>query len=457
MTKTKTLERAEAEAAFVAWLDRCHFMAPDIRYIAQGEAREGREMNVVTAEEHVPRPELRRTLGLAHAVLYGLGVTIGAGIYVLISVAAGQAGMSAPLAFLGAAVVMGLSAASFAELGTRMPVSASEAAYVEKAFSVRWITVATGLLVIATAVVSGATISAGSAGYIGTVIPLSPRWIIAGVVLTMGAVACLATATSITFAGIMTVVEVGGLVLIVGAGFFEAHDLVARLPELWPVRTLNEWTGVFSTAMIAIFSFIGFEHLVNISEEMKTPTKTLPRALFLTLGFTAVIYALVLWVAVVAVPPQELAASPAPLALVFERLTGMPLLTLTAIAIVATLNGIIVHMIMIARVAYGLAMQGNLPAALGRINRHTGTPILATGIGIVAILIFALFVPLEGLAKLTSQCTLGLFALVNLALIRIKRSEPAPPAGIFVCPLWVPIAGLLASAALLVIDVVIFG
>ncbi len=414
-------------------------------------------MNAVGVGEDGTRGGLRRSLGLLHAVLYGLGVTIGAGIYVLISVAAGQAGMSAPLAFVGAAAVMGLSAASFAELGTRMPVSASEAAYVERAFSVRWITVGTGLLVIVTAVVSGATISAGSAGYIGTVIPLPARWIIAGVVLTMGIVACLATATSIAFAGIMTVIEVGGLALIIGAGFFEAHDLVARLPELWPGETLVAWTGVFGTAMIAVFSFIGFEHLVNISEEMKTPTRTLPRALFLTLGLTAVIYALVLWVAVVAVPPPELAASPAPLALVFERLTGMPLLTLTVIAIVATLNGIIVHMIMIARVTYGLAVQGNVPSVLGRINRHTGTPVLATLAGIVAILVFALFVPLEGLAKLTSQCTLGLFALVNLALIRIKLSEPAPPAGIFVCPLWVPFAGLLASGALLVIDILIFG
>jgi len=401
--------------------------------------------------------KLRRTLGLMHAVLYGLGVTIGAGIYVLISVAAGQAGMSAPLAFIGAAAVMGLSAASFAELGTRMPVSASEAAYVENAFSVRWITVTTGLLVVATAIVSGATISAGSAGYVGTIIPLPAPWIIAGVVLTMGAIACLGTASSIAFVGVMTVIEVGGLLLIVGAGLFEAHDLVARLPEMWPGNVPAAWFGVFGTTIIAVFSFIGFEHIVNISEEMKTPTTTLPRALFLTLGLTAVIYALVVWVAVVAVPPAELAASPAPLALVFERLTGMPLLTLTAIAIVATLNGIIVHMIMIARVMYGMAAQGNLPNVLGGINRHTGTPVTVTLIGVFAILGFALFVPLEGLAKLTSQCTLGVFALINLALIRIKMSEPAPPAGIFVCPRWVPFAGLLASAALLAIDLVFFG
>jgi amino acid transporter len=412
---------------------------------------------MANAQTDVGAPKLRRALTLTHAVLYGLGVTIGAGIYVLISVAAGQAGMSAPLAFFGAAAVMGLSAASFAELGTRMPVSASEAAYVDKAFSMRWLTVGTGLLVVATAVVSGATISSGSAGYVGVLLPLKAPWIIILVVVAMGVIACMATASSITFAGAMTVIEVGGLLLIVGAGFLEADDLVARLSEMWPGVNPATWLGVLGTAMIAVFSFIGFEHLVNISEEMKTPATTLPRALFLTLGLTAVIYALVVWVAVVAVPPAELARSPAPLALVFERLTGLPLLTLTAIAIVATLNGIIVHMIMISRVVHGLAQQGNLPRTLGRINPYTGTPIVATALGVVAILTFALFVPLEGLAKLTSQCTLGLFALVNVALIRIKWTESAPPLGVFVCPRWVPFAGLVTSSALLVIDIVIFG
>lgn len=414
-------------------------------------------MDVGDLESSRPDRKLRRSLSLTHAVLYGLGVTIGAGIYVLISVAAGQAGMSAPLAFLGAAAVMGLSAASFAELGTRMPVSASEAAYVDKAFATRWITISTGLLVVVTAIISASTISSGSAGYIGVLVPLPGTWIITGVVVSMGMISCMATVSSITFAGIMTVIEVGGLLLIVGAGFFEAHDLVARLPEMWPGGNPAAWLGVFGTAMIAVFSFIGFEHLVNIAEEMKTPTKTLPRALFLTLGLTALIYAFVLWVAVVAVPPAELAQSPAPLALVFERLTGMPLLTLTAIAIVATLNGVIVHMIMISRVIYGLAEQGNLPRALGRVNRHTGTPVVATLVGVLAILVFAVFVPLEGLAKLTSQCTLGLFALVNLALIRIKMTETsAAPAGVFICPVWIPFAGLIASASLLFIDVVLF-
>lgn len=94
-----------------------------------------------------PPQALKRSLTLLLALLYGLGVTIGAGIYVLVGLAAGRSGMHAPLAFVLAAVVMSFSAASFAELGTRMPVSASEAAYVEKAFNRPWLSLIMGLSV----------------------------------------------------------------------------------------------------------------------------------------------------------------------------------------------------------------------------------------------------------------------------------------------------------------------
>ena len=400
-------------------------------------------------------PRLARSLTLTLAVLYGLGVTIGAGIYVLVGVAAGRSGMHAPLAFVGAALVMAFSAASFAELGTRMPVSASEAAYVQAAFKREWLSLAVGLLVVATAMVSAATISVGSAGYVGVFLPVSAPWIISGVVLAMGIVACLATVQSITFAGIMTVVEVCGLGLIIIAGLGHGTEVFTRLPEIWPsAGDQAAWIGIAGTALIAVFAFIGFEHLVNVAEELKEPSRTLPRALFLTLGLTALFYAVVMWVAVTAVPPHELARSSAPLALVFERLTGLPLVTMSAIAIVATLNGVIVHMIMIGRVIYGLADQGSLPKVLARLNPVTRTPVFATTIGMCAILVLALSVPLTGLAEWTARFTLLIFAIVNVALIRIKRRGEAPPAGAFICPLWVPIAGLVSSVLLLVLDLI---
>jgi len=226
-------------------------------------------------------PRLARSLTLTHAVLYGLGVTIGAGIYVLVGVAAGRSGMHAPLAFVGAALVMAFSAASFAELGTRMPVSASEAAYVQAAFKREWLSLAVGLLVVATAIISAATISVGSAGYVGVFLPVSAPWIISGVVLAMGIVACLATVQSITFAGVMTIIEVSGLGLIIIAGLGQGTEIVTRLPEIWPsAGDQAAWVGIAGTALIAVFAFIGFEHLVNVAEELKEPSRTLPRALF---------------------------------------------------------------------------------------------------------------------------------------------------------------------------------
>ena len=401
-------------------------------------------------------PRLVRSLTLTHAVLYGLGVTIGAGIYVLVGLAAGRSGMHAPLAFTGAALVMAFSAASFAELGTRMPVSASEAAYVQAAFRLDWLSLGVGLLVVTTAIISAATISVGSAGYVAVFLPIPAPWIISGVVLAMGAVACLATVQSITFAGVMTLIEVAGLVLIIAAGLGYGTDVVTRLPEIWPsAGDTTAWVGIAGTALIAVFAFIGFEHLVNVAEEMKEPSRTLPRALFLTLGLTALIYGVVVWIAVTAVPPEELARSSAPLALVFERLTGLPLVTMSAIAVVATLNGVIVHMIMIARVIYGLADQGSLPKVLTRLNSVTHTPLLATAIGVGAILVLALAVPLAGLADLTARFTLVIFVVVNLALIRIKSRNEAPLLGTFVCPRWVPFAGLVSSVLLLAIDLIV--
>jgi len=399
-----------------------------------------------------PAPEpkaLLRSLSLTHAVLYGLGVTIGAGIYVLVGVAAGRSGMNAPVAFLIAALAMGFTAAAFAELGTRMPISAGEAAYVETAFDRKWLGLIVGLLVVVNAVITAATISSGSAGYIAVFVPLPDVWIIIGVVVAMGAVACMGTAQSIAFAGVMTLIEIGGLLLIVGAGLISEDAVLTRLPEMMPTGDPASWMAIGGTAVIAVFAFVGFEHLVNIAEEIKEPSRTLPRALFLTLGITTVLYVLVMWISVVVVPPLELAASTAPLATVFMRLTGLPLVTMSAIAVVATLNGIVVNMIMIARVLYGLSARGSLPEAFARLGARTGVPLLGTVVGAGAILVLAVAIPLGGLADIAARGTLLIFTIMNAALIRIKMRNRSVPAGIFVCPMWAAVGGLTSSIALL--------
>src|SRR5690606_30564035 len=117
--------------------------------------------------------------------------------------------------------------------------------------------------------------------------------------------------------------------------------------------------------------------------------------------------------------------------------------------------GVVVHMIMIARVLYGMARQGLLPARLGTVSSRTGTPLFTTGIGVAAILALALALSLGGLADLAAKGTLVIFAVINLALIWIKRAEEAPPSNVFVCPFWVPWAGFASSMALLAADFVL--
>ncbi len=373
--------------------------------------------------QSAPGVPLKRSLSLLQATLYGLGVTIGAGIYVLIGAAAARAGMYAPIAFVLAAILMALTAASFAELAGRMPVAAGEAAYVRDAFQSDKLALFVGLLVVAVAVVSAAAISVGSAGYIGVFIAWPETILIAVVVLAMGAIAGWGIKQSVIFAGVMTVIEVGGLLLLILAGVASGPELVTRLPEaLPPLGNGAVMVGLMGTVMLAVFAFIGFESLANIAEEVRDPQRTLPRAIFLTLALSTLLYVLVVWVALVAVPSEELAQSKAPLALVFERLTGASPRTMSLIAIVATLNGIIVQIIMASRVLYGLARQGELPGFFGAVNGATQTPINATAVTTALVLVFAVLLPLHHLADLTSRITLVVFALVNLALIRIKAS-----------------------------------
>jgi len=393
------------------------------------------------------------------ATLYGLGVTIGAGIYVLVGAATARAGMYAPLAFLLAALLMALSAASFAELAGRLPVAAGEAAYVREAFRSDRLAAGIGLLVVAIAIVAAAAISLGSAGYIGVFLALPEPVLVAGVVMAMGAIAAWGINASVSFAGVMTVIEIGGLLMLVGVGMAMEPDLVRRLPEaLPPLTDGSAFSGIVGATLLAVFAFIGFEGLANVAEEVRDPRRTLPRAIFLTLAVSTLLYVLVVWVALVSVGQAELAASKAPLALVFERLTGASPRTMSAIAIVATLNGIIVQIIMSSRVLYGLARQGNLPGALGAVSKATRTPLVATAVTTTLVLSLALALPLQHLADLTARLTLVVFALVNLSLVRIKaRERPTEghtPAG-FVAPTWVPWAGFAGCVVLLILDAVL--
>jgi amino acid transporter len=388
---------------------------------------------------------LRRRLSLPLLVLYGVGITIGAGIYVLIGAVAGHAGRYAPWSFVLAAVTMALTVGSYAELATRFPVSAGEAAYVRAAFHSRLASTLTGLLTVVIGIVASATVAIGAAGYIGQFVVWPPALIVALVLAALSAVAAWGILESVLIASLFTLIEAGGLVLIIAAGLYAGLPLADALSPPPPAML----PGIGYASLLAFFAFIGFEDLANVVEEAKAPHRDIPRAMVLTLAISTVLYVAVAAIAVAAVPPQALAASHAPLSLVFRAVAQVSPATISAIAIVATLNTILAQLTMAARVVYGMAQQGDLPGFAGRVHPKTATPLIATALIGAATLMLALFVPFERLAESTSIATLAVFALVNLSLLRLRLRKHHTHGPHVRVPLWVPAAGLASCCAMM--------
>jgi amino acid transporter len=393
----------------------------------------------------VTEPTLRRSLTLPLLVLYGLGTTIGAGIYALIGKAAGRAGLYLPFSFLVALALASFTAFSFAELAARLPRAAGAALYVREGLRSDRLSLAVGAMVIAAASISAAAIANGAAGYLGVFVAAPRPLLVILFVLVLALIATWGIAESVAAASLVTVLEIGGLCLVIAGGAAGIAGSETRLVDLVPPLDTTVWAGVFAGAVLAFYAFIGFEDMVNVAEEVKDVTRTLPLAIVITLAATTLLYFVLAVVAVLAVPPAELAAAEAPLALVFARGSGLSGEFVGAVAVLAVLNGALIQIIMASRMLYGLAEQGLVAAAFGRIHRRTRTPHLATAAVSAGVLALALAFPIETLAETTSLVMLTIFAFVNLALLALKRRRP-PPAGVFAVPLWVPAAGATVSA-----------
>jgi amino acid transporter len=392
---------------------------------------------------------LRRRLGLPLLVLYGTGITVGAGIYVLIGEVAGHAGTFAPWSFVLAGAVMALTVASYAELSTRFPVSAGEAAYAMAAFRSRSFATTIGLLSVAIGVISSAAVALGSVGYIQQFIPLPQYLIVLAVLALLGAVAAWGILESVLLGSVFTMIEVGGLLIVIVAAVYTDLPFAAAITTLPPVNAAA-LSGIAFGGLLAFFAFIGFEDLANIVEEARVPHRDIPRAMVLTLLISTVLYVLIAAIAVSAVSTQRLSSSAAPLSLVFHEFAGVSPATISAIAIVATLNTILAQLTMAARVIYGLAREGSLPSVLARVHPRTRTPLAATAFVVIAIVPLALLVPLTPLAELTSLATLAVFAVVNLALLRFRYRGVESLVPHITVPIWVPTIGFATCAAMIV-------
>jgi len=392
------------------------------------------------------QPELKRALGLTSLTLYGLGTIIGAGIYVLVGAVAGRSGMSAPLAFLVAGSLAAFTGLSYAELGQRLPEAAGAAAYAREGFKSHWMGRLTGFMTLAVALVAAASVARGGAGYLLTIIDIPLPVASGGVIVLFTLLACWGVKESVYAAAAMTVVEVGGLLVVIFVGGPALVDFGVRAPEMWPAN-MAAWGGVMGGAFLAFFAFAGFENIVNMAEETKDVGRTLPRAVVLSIIVSAVLYMLVISISVLSIAPEFLAESNAPLCLVVDC-EKSTMAFFAPIALIATLNGVLIEIVLMARVAYGMARRGWLPKIMSDVHLGRRTPLKATMIVGAIVFVLTTLVEFEMLAKATSAMLLVVFLVVNLSLIRLKQLDPAPNLA-FRVPNWAPVAGAFSSIVLL--------
>lgn len=398
-----------------------------------------------------PELQLNRSLSMGLLTLYGLGTTIGAGIFVLIGKVAGTGGALAPLSFVIAAVIAGLSALSFAELSSRFPESAGEAVYVKEAFNSNKLALLMGLGVAAAGIISTATIVVGFSGYLADVVSV-PRGVAeVGITLLLVAVAIRGIRSSVTLAAMITLIEIGLLLIVI---FFGASPELGQGVEKMVVSigtsSTAAWYGVVYGVILAFYAFIGFEDIVNVAEETRNASRVVPRAIVWTLVVTTILYLAVALVAVAAAPRDELAASTAPLTLVFERVSGLPGHWVSIIAILSVLNGALIQIIMVSRVLFGLSRRLWIPGMLGYVHPKTRTPANAILVGGAAVILLSLTLDLERLAAATSLLTLIVFGTVNAALLRIKHIQRAVSDDTFLVPAIFPVLGILSIAGIAV-------
>jgi basic amino acid/polyamine antiporter, APA family len=395
-------------------------------------------------------PQLKRTLSLGLLTLYGLGTTIGAGIFVLIGKVAGAGGELAPFSFLLAAAIAGLSALSFAEFSSRFPESAGEAIYDKEGLNNSTLALAVGLTVTGAGIVSTATIIVGFSGYLADVTSVPRNGAQVAMILLLAAIAIWGIRVSVSVAALVTLIEIGVLVVILGFGVLGSSEALAPDP-LSPstVPSTGVWSGVIYGALLAFYAFIGFEDIVNVAEETRDASRIVPRAILLTLAVTTLLYVAIAHLAVSTVAPATLATSDAPLTLLFERVSGLSGESVTFIAIVSVLNGALIQIIMASRVLFGLTRRGWLPGPMSYIHPKTRTPVIAIIACAIAAIVLSVSLPLENLALATSYLTLLIFIAVNAVLLKLKR-KPASHThrGFVVSPL-VPVLAIASIGALI--------
>lgn len=389
---------------------------------------------------------LSRRLGVFEMTATGVGIILGAGIYVLIGEAAGLAGNGVWLPFLISAIAAAFTGLTYAELASRFPKAGATFEYTRRAFGPRVGFVA-GWTMLFAAMIQVSAVGIGFSGYLSDITSVPRIPVTVGLISVSAVVLWLGVRESVRVGILFAMIEAFGLILavVVSAKFVGDIDYL-------------EFAGGFPDVMrgsaLLFFAFLGFEQMANMAEEAKYPQRNLPRSIVFAVTIITVVYMLVAVTSVSAVDWRDLAESDAPLGLVVETATGSELSNvLSVIALFATANTVLFGLMAASRQLFGMARAGALPERLARLSPSRHTPLAA----IVAVTILAALFSTVGdigdVAQMSNAAVLIAFILVNASLLKMSWASDVPGG---IASRWkiggvsiVPVVGMATSGVML--------
>jgi APA family basic amino acid/polyamine antiporter len=438
------------------------------------------EQSIRDTEE--PEFKLRKSLGALDLILFGIGVMVGTGIFVLTGVAAANnAGPAIALSFVVSGIACALAALCYAEYASTVPVAGSAYTYSYATLGefVAWII---GWDLILEFIVGGAAVSIGWSQYFVSILEswfgiTLPAAIAGGegafmnlpaalIVLALTAILVIGITLSSRVNQIITSIKILVVLFFIGFGIFfiSAANWSPFIPPRQPPATGAEagsvldnslwellfgsagsfgFTGLITAAAVVFFAYIGFDIVATTAEETRNPRRDMPIGILGSLAIVTILYVAVSLVMTGLLPYQELNTA-APMATAFQAIgldwaTGLVSLG----AILGLTSVIMILMLGQSRVAFAMARDRLLPPWLGRVHPRFRTPYRITLITGTFIAILAAFTPIAAVAELVNIGTLFAFVLVSIGVIVLRRTQPDLPRA-FRTPL-VPLVPILAA------------
>jgi APA family basic amino acid/polyamine antiporter len=400
--------------------------------------------------------ELKRTIGLFQLSLFGIGATIGTGIFIVLTSAVPEAGPAVVWSFVMAGVVAGLTAICYAELASTVPVSGSS-------YSYAYATMGEGVAMVVAACllleygVSAAAVAVGWSQYLnellgnlfGFTIPdalsNAPE---ADGVINLPAIVLVFLCTLLLIRGASESAKVNAVMVLIKLGVLVLFIVVGVTG--WSSDNLSDFapfgvSGITSAAGIIFFSYIGLDAVSTAGEEVHNPRRNLPLAILIALVTVTTLYVLVALVAVAAQPMETFEDQEAGLSAILESVTGStwPASVLAAGAVISIFSVTLVVIYGQTRILFAMGRDGMIPPLFHRLNPRTLTPVPATIIVAVLVSLLAGLLPINFLAEMTSIGTLTAFLIVSIGVIVLRQRSPDLPRG-FKVPLYplLPIASV---------------